>query len=573
MPNALLTNITVISKTSAEWVSLNPILPSSQAAYSTDTKELRIGNGILPWASLPVDIDHGSVPSHNTIHRHDGRDPITPADIQAAPVDTNNKVPVANLPIATSGTQGITQLNNTLTSTDATRALTAAQGKVLKDLVDTKESSSNKNIANGYAGLDANGKVLESLLPSIALMDTFEAASETAMLLLNTARKGDICIRTDLNRTFILAGDGYATLSNWKELKTPTDLVLSVAGKTGTVTLVKSDVGLGNVDNTSDTNKPISTATQTALNLKADKSITVNGQSLSSNVVLSTGDITEDTDKRYVTDSHLTILGNTAGVNTGNETATSVGNLISTATGKTTPADADSIGISDSAASGILKKLTFANLKAAFKTYFDTLYNLYTHPATHPASMITEDSSRRFTSDSEQSNWNDAYTHSTSPHAPVSPNFTETVTITNAVPQINMVDTDQGMTRYIHFNGGIIGFLTSAGGWAFRVDDAGNAIATGDITAFSDIRLKKDLEQIQDALSKVEQLTGYTFTRIDTKQKHAGLIAQDVKKVLPEAITNMDEYMTLSYGSITGLLVEAIKDLSKRVKDLESKIN
>ena len=48
----------------------------------------------------------------------------------------------------------------------------------------------------------------------------------------------------------------------------------SVAGKTGVVTLVKGDVGLNNVDNTSDTNKPISTATQTALNSKVDKVIT-----------------------------------------------------------------------------------------------------------------------------------------------------------------------------------------------------------------------------------------------------------------------------------------------------------
>lgn len=571
MPNALLTNITVISKTSAEWTSLNPILSSTQAAYSTDTKELRLGNGILPWASLPVDVQHGSIPSHNLIHRFDGRDPITPADIKAAPVDANNKVPVANLPVATTAAQGITQLNNTLVSTDTTSALTSAQGKVLKDLVDTKENASNKNIANGYAGLDENGKVVESLLPSIALMDTFEAASEASMLLLSTARRGDICIRSDINKTFILASDGYSVLTNWKELKTPTDVVLSVAGKTGAVTLVKADVGLSNVDNTSDLNKPISTAVQTALNNKVDKTTTVNGEPLSSNVVLTTGDIAEDTNKRYVTDAHVALLGNTSGVNSGNETTSSIGALIASATAKAAPADTDTVGLSDSAASNILKKFTWANLKTTLKTYFDTLYNNYTHPASHPATMITEDASHRFTTDAEQANWNAAHTHSTSPHAPVTPDFTQTVTITNAVPQINMVDTDQGMTRYIHFNGGSIGFLTSAGGWALRVDDAGNTVATGDVTAFSDIRLKTDLNQIQDALSKVEQLTGYTFTRIDTHQRHAGLIAQDVKKVLPEAITNMDEYLTLSYGSLTGLLVEAIKELSARVKELESK--
>lgn len=65
-----------------------------------------------------------------------------------------------------------------------------------------------------------------------------------------------------------------------------TNLVTSVAGKAGVVTLVKGDVGLGNVDNTSDANKPISTATQTALNLKYDAS---NPAGYTSNV----GDITE----------------------------------------------------------------------------------------------------------------------------------------------------------------------------------------------------------------------------------------------------------------------------------------
>lgn len=57
------------------------------------------------------------------------------------------------------------------------------------------------------------------------------------------------------------------------------------------------------------------------------------------------------------------------------ETTTTVGALISGATAKTTPVDADAIGLIDSAASNILKKLTWANVKATLKTYFDTLYD------------------------------------------------------------------------------------------------------------------------------------------------------------------------------------------------------
>lgn len=391
MSNTLLTTITVISKTSAEWFAQNPILSSNLAAYSTDTKELRIGNGILPWTSLPIDVTHGSVPSHNSIHRFDGRDPITPADIKAAPVGSDDRVPVTNLPVATTITQGITQLNNTLTSTDTTKALTASQGKILKDLVDTKENVSNKNIANGYAGLDANGKIIESLLPSIALMDTFEASSEASMLLLSHARRGDICIRTDINKTFILASDGYETLTNWKELKTPTDLVLSVAGKTGTVNLVKGDVGLGNVDNTSDLNKPISTATQTALNTKVDKTTTVNGEPLSSSVILTTGDIAEDIDKRYVTDIQRSVLTNTSGTNTGDETVSRLGNLIHSATTKNNPVAADEICISDSQSSNVAKRLTWSTLLSLIYTYFlntVTLSALGIYKKTHTATVL-----------------------------------------------------------------------------------------------------------------------------------------------------------------------------------------
>lgn len=488
MSNTLLTSITVTSKTHSEWEIINPILTKMTGAYSTDTRELRIGNGIDRWSDLPVDTTHGSVVPHAQIHAFGGRDAILPISIGAAdrthlhepnecgaaPLDINDKVPVVHIP-----------------DLDASKIV--------------------------------SGKLLESVLPSIAITDTFEAASQTAMLALSLAKRGDVCIRTDINKTFILATDGYATLANWKELRTPTDSVLSVAGKTGAVTLVTSDV-------------------------------------------------TESTNKKYVTDAQLVLLGNTSGSNSGDETASSIGLLISGATAKATPVNSDTVGISDSAASGILKKLSWANIKATLKTYFDTLYNMYTHPATHPATMITEDASNRFLTDAERTAWNAANTHANSAHAPVTPYFTSTVTIANAVPQINMYDTDQGMTRYIHFNGGSMGFLTSAGGWAFRVDDVGNAVATADVIAFSDRRLKKDLLQIQDALSKVEQLTGCTFTRIDTNLRHAGLIAQDVNAVLPEAITDVDGYMALSYGSVTGLLVEAIKELSARVEALENQL-
>ena len=79
----------------------------------------------------------------------------------------------------------------------------------------------------------------------------------------------------------------------------------------------KSKAGLGNVDNTSDVGKPVSTDTQTALDLKVNKTTQVNGQALSGDVTLDTGDVADVADKRYITDAQQTILGNTSGTNTG----------------------------------------------------------------------------------------------------------------------------------------------------------------------------------------------------------------------------------------------------------------
>lgn len=91
--------------------------------------------------------------------------------------------------------------------------------------------------------LDSNGLLDTTMLPSLAITDTFTAASKSAMLALSNAKKGDICIRTDENKTYILTADGYATEANWTALATPTDAVLSVNTKTGAVTLGASDVG------------------------------------------------------------------------------------------------------------------------------------------------------------------------------------------------------------------------------------------------------------------------------------------------------------------------------------------
>lgn len=121
-----------------------------------------------------------------------------------------------------------------------------------------------KGAANGVATLDSAGKIPESQIPAVAITDTFAVANQAEMLAL-TAQRGDVAVRSDLNETFILAVEPASSLANWILLRTPTNAVLSVAGKTGAVGLNSADVGLGNVNNTSDLDKPISTDTANAL--------------------------------------------------------------------------------------------------------------------------------------------------------------------------------------------------------------------------------------------------------------------------------------------------------------------
>jgi len=89
--------------------------------------------------------------------------------------------------------------------------------------------------------LNASGKLDDSVIPVIAITETSEVASQAAMLALS-AQVGDVAIRSDENKSYILKATPASTLANWALLKTPTDAVLSFNSRTGAITLTKSDV-------------------------------------------------------------------------------------------------------------------------------------------------------------------------------------------------------------------------------------------------------------------------------------------------------------------------------------------
>ena len=105
-----------------------------------------------------------------------------------------------------------------------------------QDAVTLNYITTQKGAANGLAELDGSGLVPTHHLPALAITTTQVVASQAAMLAL-TAQIGDVAVRTDVNKSFILTATPATTLGNWQELLTPTDAVLSVDGSTGAISL------------------------------------------------------------------------------------------------------------------------------------------------------------------------------------------------------------------------------------------------------------------------------------------------------------------------------------------------
>jgi hypothetical protein len=250
--------------------NLPAVLQVGELAYTTDTQKLYVGTGT---GRVEINRDEFTLP-----------DVGTPGEYIKVTVDSKGRVTAGSTTIPSTSVTGL--------GTSATKNTGTASGDV--------------------PILGTGGKLDASVIPAVAITDTFVVATEAAMLAL-TAQVGDVAIRTDLSKSFILQTEPATSLANWQELISPTDKVTSVAGKTGAVTLnksdvglgnvlnvaqipatekgansgvatlnssgkltaaqkpdyTKSDVGLGNVDNTSDADKPISTATAAALAEKA----------------------------------------------------------------------------------------------------------------------------------------------------------------------------------------------------------------------------------------------------------------------------------------------------------------
>ena len=109
--------------------------------------------------------------------------------------------------------------------------------------------------------------------------------------------------------------------------------------------------------------------------------------------------------------------------------------------------------------------------------------------------------------------------------------------------------------------GGVITALT------IDMSAAGAAVFNNDVTAFSDKRLKDNIKTIENGLDKVMKMRGVTFTRDGVEG--TGVIAQEIQEVLPQVVHDKQEYLSVAYGNVVGVLIEAIKDLQKQIDDIK----
>ena len=99
----------------------------------------------------------------------------------------------------------------------------------------------------------------------------------------------------------------------------------------------------------------------------------------------------------------------------------------------------------------------------------------------------------------------------------------------------------------------------------------GNLTEQGDIDTTSDINLKENVQTLTGSLDKIANMRGVEFIWKESGKPSIGLIAQEVDDVFPELVGQTDGHLTVQYANMVAVLIEAVKELTERVKELESR--
>lgn len=249
--------------TAAQWASVNPVLSKGEIGIESDTHKFKFGDGVSTWDklsyagtlvsasdtngnvkidgvettvyTLPVASDTalGGVKSGGNITVDEAGAVTVNSAAGADKLNTPHDIALTGEVTGTASFDGSADatITTTVTSIDHTKV----NGLGSAALVDTGAAAGNVPV------LDENGKLVDSVIPALAIGETTVVTSEAEMLAL-TAQKGDIAVRSDVSKTYILGGDDPKVLDSWIEFKTPASDVTSVNGKTGVVSLASTDL-------------------------------------------------------------------------------------------------------------------------------------------------------------------------------------------------------------------------------------------------------------------------------------------------------------------------------------------
>jgi len=144
---------------------------------------------------------------------------------------------------------------------------------------------------------------------------------------------------------------------------------------------------------------------------------------------------------------------------------------------------------------------------------------------------------------------------------------------TNATNFNVAADNSTNATHYPIFTGGATGNQRPNSDTGLTYNPSTGILASVDFNSTSDERLKENIQTLENASEKVNQLRGVSFDWKESGLSSIGLIAQEVEKIVPDVVSETDGTKSISYGSLVGLLVEAIKDQQKQIDELKQIIN
>lgn len=321
--------------TAANWTSVDPVLADGEAGYETDTGQEKTGDGTTAWTSLPY-FGGGSVSS---VNGETGVVVLIATDVGADPAGSA----AAALSAATTYTD--TEVAQEVIDRNAaiSAALSGLSWKNARAATTANITLSAPQTVDGVAVIAADRVLVKN--QSTASQNGLYAVAAGAW-----TRTTDGDTNAELQNAAVLIAEGTTQIGTaWVQTQSAINI--------GSTSIVFQQLG-SSVPNADASTRGIA------------KLYTATGSN---------------------TDGSMDQNSITTAINASAETTTTIGTLINGATAKATPVDADFVGLMDSAAANILKKLSWANIKATLKTYFDTLYQSLVNSATVVTDASTMD--------------------------------------------------------------------------------------------------------------------------------------------------------------------------------------